>query len=166
MARLTSGWTFFALEHGGHHHEVLQRGVRAGADEHLVDLLPGELPYGHAPCQGCGGKLPGARVARKVDLDDLVIGGALIGSRASERLLPSLGRRNARVTSSLGKMEVVAPSSAPMLVMVARSGTVKALHAGSAVLEDPADAALDREPSQELEDDVLGADPGLKADLK
>ena len=33
--------------------------------------------------------------------------------------------RKARVISSEGKMELVAPSSAPMLVMVARSGTVR-----------------------------------------
>ena len=36
--------------------------------------------------------------------------------------LPSASR-NAFVTSSDGKMDVVAPSSVPMLVMVARSGT-------------------------------------------
>ena len=33
--------------------------------------------------------------------------------------------RKRRVCSSEGKMEVVAPNSAPMLVMVARSGTVR-----------------------------------------
>ncbi len=35
--------------------------------------------------------------------------------------------RNSRVTSSDGKMDVVAPSSAPILVMVARSGTERFL---------------------------------------
>ena len=38
--------------------------------------------------------------------------------------------------SSLGKSEVVAPSSAPMFVIVARSGTERVRDAGAEVLED------------------------------
>ncbi len=41
-------------------------------------------------------------------------------------------RRNSLVFSSLGKMDVVAPSSAPILVMVARSGTVREATPGPA----------------------------------
>ena len=54
---------------------------------------------------------------------------AYSASGSAERGVKSCSRpwafRKARVTSSEGKMEVVAPSSVPMLVMVARSGTDK-----------------------------------------
>ena len=49
------------------------------------------------------------------------------GSASSSRQSPALPRaaKNSRVLRSLGKMEVVAPVSAPMLAMVARSGTLR-----------------------------------------
>ena len=48
-------------------------------------------------------------------------GSALVGRHISSRFW---ARKYSRVRSSEGKMEVVAPSSAPMLVMVLRSGTL------------------------------------------
>ena len=101
--------------------------------------------------------------AVQVDASGFVINGVRIGLQRSETSVPRpWAARKARVTSSLGKMEVVAPSSAPILVMVARSGTLRLRDARAGVLDDLADAALDGQPAQHLEDDVLGADPGLQ----
>ena len=51
------------------------------------------------------------------------------GSASSSRQSPALPRaaKNSRVLRSLGKIEVVAPVSAPMFAMVARSGTLKSI---------------------------------------
>ena len=56
-------------------------------------------------------------------------------------------------------MEVVAPSSAPMLVMVARSGTLRVAAPLAAVLDDFAYPALHGHAAQDLEDHVFGGNP-------
>ena len=66
---------------------------------------------------------------------------------------------NARVTSSEGKMEVVAPSSAPILVMVARSGTESVATPSPPYSMILPNAALDREAAQHFQNNVLGRDP-------
>ena len=59
-------------------------------------------------------------------------------------------------------MEVVAPSSVPMLVMVARSGTDRVLTpAPPYSMTLPTPPLTDRMP-QHLQDDVLGGDPGAQ----
>ena len=121
-------------------------------------LLPASSAYrpyvsglwGHAAMGSSGGE---------VDVDDLVVDGALSAAKAFQRLFPALGRRKCPGTSSLGKIDVVAPSSAPMLVMVARSGTVRVLTPSpeySKILPTP---PLTVRRLEELEDDVLGAGP-------
>ena len=57
----------------------------------------------------------------QVDLDNFVIFGVGVGPSSRHSFSRPWAAMNSRVTSSLGKIEVVAPSSAPMLVMVARS---------------------------------------------
>ena len=52
---------------------------------------------------------------------------SLSGARATQSASRPWAFMNARVISSEGKIEVEAPSSAPMLVMVARSGTDRVL---------------------------------------
>ena len=70
--------------------------------------------------------------------------------------------RKRRVMSSLGNIEVVTPHSAPMLAMVARSGTV-----GNASPLPPYSkirhVAFGREDAENLEDDVLGCNRGQLA---
>ena len=69
---------------------------------------------------------------------------------------------NSRVTSSEGNTEVEAPSSAPMLVMVARSGTDRDLTPSpvySMILPTP---PFDGQAAQHLQNHVLGRDPGLQ----
>ena len=68
-----------------------------------------------------------------------------------------------RVFSSEGKIEVVAPSSAPMLVMVARSVAERLFTPGPVYSRILPTAALDRQAAQNLQDDVLGGDPGLES---
>ena len=64
--------------------------------------------------------------------------------------------------SSNGNTEQVAPSSAPMLQMVAFAGARDALGAGAEILDDLVGAALDGEHSAELEDDVLRRRPAVE----
>ncbi len=68
--------------------------------------------------------------------------------------------RNACVISSLGKTEVVTPSSAPMFVIVARSGTERVLTPSPPYSMTVPTLPLVVRSLEDREDHVLGRDPG------
>jgi len=70
--------------------------------------------------------------------------------------------RNDFVIASLGKTDVVAPELRPHVRYGCALRYGQGLHSFSCILEDPADTALDRDPFQDVEDDVLGAGPWLE----
>ena len=74
----------------------------------------------------CGQAISGSRVDRSMSMIRSYSASASLESSAQSASRPSAFRK-ARVMSSDGKMDVVAPSSVPMLVMVARSGTDRVL---------------------------------------
>ena len=73
-----------------------------------------------------GQAISGSRVERSMSMTLSYAASVSLDSSRQASSLPS-ARRNSRVISSEGKIEVVAPSSVPMLVMVARSGTDRVL---------------------------------------
>ena len=97
----------------------------------------------------------------EVDLDAIVVLGAVLGADVDEVVLAVLALRATRlVVSSGGKTAAVAPSSAIMLAIVARSGMLRSAVPGPVNSNTLFLPPLARQPAQQLEDDVLGLDPG------
>ena len=129
----------------------------------------GHLATAGAPGRACAGPPRWGSSVREVDLDDPVevLAGVVVdlGVGASEARWPARSASSPRpggragsppCAASKGKTEVVAPSSAPMLVMVALPVQEMASHAGAEVLDDGVGAALHREDAASLRMTSLG----------
>jgi len=123
-------------------------------------LVPLRVADGHDGVRGFAGGRPAARASR--------------GQWSCPRRRSRPGRRPAaamdsgaplclqiaqRLPHSLGKTDVVAPSSAPMLADGAAFRDGEASDAGAIVLEDAPHAALTGQASPAFQDDVLALPP-------
>jgi len=106
----------------------------------------------------CGVERSGLQLSQ-VNLPNLIII-ASVRVQRNPALLSFLGLKKVKVFSSLGKIDVVAPSSAPILVMVALSGTVKLFTPGPPYFESLGHSSFHGEVTKHLENDILCADPG------
>ena len=161
MVRLTFGCDGLALEDRRDLHHIVVGGVGAASRCSTWSTLIAPISVTVLTLSGhVRAWLPAARSADRSMVYLLVVLRVRVGRQlASNPRSRPCASRNVRVTSSDGKIEVVAPSSAPMLVMVARSGTDRVLTPSPRVLDDLADAALDGHLAQNFEDDVLCGDP-------
>ena len=146
---------------------------RSSAGQPFALHLGGELARSAGPRSGeCGPTMCGSSVD-EVDLDDLVVERPRGRPRPRDRRTRcaryclgqrgdsarSVARRYAAIRSSKGKSEVVAPSSAPMLQIVALPVALIDSAPGAEVLDDLVGAALDGQQPAEIGDDVLGRRP-------
>ena len=138
--------------------EVAQPRIGAGADHHLGDLGPGDLP--HRPdVAGARGQRDQRLERREVDLLGDVVGGVLVGQQLDPVVLAVLGgqeapdlavgREHRRRGTELG-------AHVGDHVPVHRA---QRRHAGPVVLDDAPEAAVDAVAAQHLQDHVLGAHP-------
>jgi len=99
----------------------------------------------------------------EIDLDQFVVDGPPVCFQGDPHIPAALGPE--KVAGHLVAREE--GGRGPELGTHVRYGGAfrhaQCLHAGTEILEDLSDPALDGEPAQELQDDILGADPGRKA---
>ena len=145
-----------AVEDGGDRHDVAIRRVRAAADGDLVDRLACDLAHrlhdvGHV-------RQRDQRLQRgEIDHIALVVDGALVGRERTVYVFPALAaqevprhliaredrRRRAKLRAHIRDGRAL--------------GHGQRLHAVPRILDNLADAALDREQGEHLQDDVLRA---------
>ena len=150
-----------ALQDGRHAHHILIAGIGAGADAHLIHLDGARPPGRFSRCRAYGAEPPWAPAwtGRCPLLHHISRRGRQPGADSLPR--GSCAFRKRRAASSLGNTEVVAPSSAPILAMVARSGIVRLSTPSPGVFHHLAHAALDGQAAQQLQNHVLcGHTPG------
>ena len=124
MVRLTSGWTVLPLSTAAtrimsRYDELVQEPMQTWSI-----LMPESSDTGFTASGLWGQAARGSKLERSTVITSSY---SASGSEESSTHWSSRpwARRNCRVMSSEGNTEVVAPSSAPILVMVARSGTVR-----------------------------------------
>ena len=109
-------------QHRATQREIVEAGVDRGADAHLRDRRAGDLLDRH-DVVGVVGLCDQRAELAEVDLDPLVIAGAVVGRELREVVLALLaGEPVARLLID-GNTPAVAPRSAIMLAIVARSGS-------------------------------------------
>ena len=145
----------FSLQDPGHPHHILIAGVGAGADEHLIHLQGARLLHGDHVVRHMGPGHQGHQGVQ-VDVDDLVIGRVRVRRQGGEILLPALGPQE-------GPGHLVAGENggggSQLRPHVGDGGPLRhrqGAHALADVFHHPAHAALDAQPAQHLQDDVLG----------
>ena len=144
-----------ALQDASHAHHIGIRRVGAGADEHLIHLDfaafldslhdVGHVGLGHQGLQG-----------GKVDLDDLVVGGIRVGLEFRPVGLAALGLEE-RAGHVIRRED--GGGRAQLRAHVGDGGALRDGQRGNAladVLHHLAHAALDSQPAQDLQDDILG----------
>ena len=144
-----------ALEDARHAHHILIAGIGAGADEHLVHRdgphgLHGFHIVGH---MGLGHQ---GKERIQADFDGFVVGRAGIGGQGLPVRFPILGLEEGAGHFIAGEY---GGGGAQFRAHVGDGGTLghgEGGHAGAGVFHHPAHAALDAQPAQHLQDDVLG----------
>ena len=148
-----------ALEHGGDLEHVVQGGIGAGADAHLIDLHILQRLHGHYVVRAVRAGDHGLE-GTQVDVDDLIVFRVRVAGQGNVVLFPALrcqelsrdlvGGENGGGRAQLGTH---VGDGAPL-----RDG--QGGNALAAPLYDRAHAALDGQNPQQLQGHVLGGDVG------
>ena len=144
-----------ALEDAGHAHHIGIGGVGAGPDEHLIHLDGAALLHGFHQVGHVGLGHQGLQGAQ-VDLDQLVVGGVLIGAQGHEVLLALLGLEEGMGHLVRGEDGGGGPQLRTHVGDGGALGDGEGGNARADVLHHLAHAALDGQAAQHLQDDVLG----------
>ena len=147
------------LQDGGGGHQVPVGRVGAAADADLVDRGPFHFHHRLDVVGAVGGRDQRLKVT-EVDGDDLVVGFFSGGRHLLPRLAALLRLEEAVSDVVTGEDGGRRPQFGPHIGDDRPLRDREALDAAAEVFHDLADAALDGEAAENLEDDVLGADPG------